>query len=143
MRTCVWCNAPLPEPEHKGHRRREFCKPPKSCKQQHYRWHKHMRPDVATLTEPFWRGQYQALLTQYKELEQLMQARLADLAEERKRADEQEEKAKHWFAQCERMRIDYVARLNALGISCEEVKAFESYWCREEKAWYDIVFSHE
>ncbi len=50
MRTCVWCNGPLPEPPHRRHRRREFCSD--ICKQKHYLWHKKMKHDADMLAEP-------------------------------------------------------------------------------------------
>ena len=70
MTTCIWCNAPLPEPLSRGYRRREFCKPPKTCKQQHYLWHKQMKQDAASLADPYWKAAYTVLVEQYKFLEQ-------------------------------------------------------------------------
>src|SRR5438128_1231473 len=94
-RTCVWCGDPLPEPEHKGHRRREFCKPPKTCKQRHYLWHKQMKRDTDTITDPFWRAAYSTLVEQYKWLERTVQVRLADLEKERKRSEALEESVQY------------------------------------------------
>src|SRR5712664_1686258 len=88
-RTCVWCGDPLPEPLAKGHRRQEFCKRPKNCRQQHYLWHKQMRHDADRLAEPFWRTAYAVLVEQYKFLEQRLRDRLVDLDEAQKRMDTQ------------------------------------------------------
>jgi hypothetical protein len=131
MRTCVWCDAPLPEPKHKGHRRREFCPPPKTCKQQHYLWHKKMKQDVVTVQEPYWRIAYVVLVDQYKTLEALLQARLSDLEAERKRNDELEGLLRHYILMYEELKVDYIARLKALGMSESDIKDFDTYWKRQ------------
>lgn len=139
MRTCVWCDAPLPEPEHKGHRRREFCPPPKTCKQQHYLWHKKVRQDVTTLQEPYWRIAYIMLVEQFKALETLLQARLSDLEAERKRNDELEELTRHYILMYEELKVDYAARLKALGMSEQDIRDFNTYWQahleKDEPSW--------
>ena len=131
MRTCVWCDAPLPEPKYKGHRRREFCPPPKTCKQQHYLWHKKMRQDVSTLQEPYWRIAYIVLVEQYKALEILLRERLSDLEAERKRNDELEELTRCYIQMYEELKVDYTARLKVLGMSESDVKDFDTYWKRQ------------
>jgi hypothetical protein len=128
LRTCVWCDAPLPEPEQKGHRRREFCPPPKTCKQQHYLWHKQMKQDAANLAEPYWRIAYTALVEQFKLLECLLQQRLIDLEEERKRTDRFEERIQYYQKRYEALQADYAARLKALGMSEQDIKDFNKYW---------------
>ena len=128
MRTCVWCDAPLPEPEHKGHRQREFCPPPKTCKQQHYLWHKKMKQDATNLAEPYWRIAYAALVEQFKLLERLLQERLIDLEEERKRTDQLEERIQYYQRRDEALQADYAARLKALGMSEQNIKDFNKYW---------------
>jgi hypothetical protein len=139
MRTCVWCDAPLPEPEHKGHRRREFCPPPKTCKQQHYLWHKKMKQDTANLAEPYWRIAYAALVEQFKLLERLLQERLIDLEEERKRTDQLEERIQYYQKRYEALQADYAARLKALGMSEQDIRDFNMYWQahleKDEPSW--------
>jgi len=125
---CVWCGDPLPEPEYRGHRRREFFKPPKTCKQQHYLWHKKMKHDADALADPYWQAAYLLLVAQYKWLEGMVQARLVDLEEERKRADRLEERLQYHIKRYEDLQIDYAARLKALGLSEEEIEAFHAYW---------------
>lgn len=131
VRTCVWCDAPLPEPEHKGHRRREFCNPPKTCKQQHYLWHKKMKEDAAKLSEPYWRTAYIALVEQFKALEQMLQTRNNELAEEREHADQLTKDRQYYKEQIETLRVDYIARLKALNLSEQDIKEFDEYWKRQ------------
>jgi hypothetical protein len=128
-RTCVWCGDPLPEPEQKGHRRREFCKRPKNCKQQHYLWHKKMKHDADALADPYWRAAYQGLVERYKWLENMVQARLLDM-------EELEKEVQYYKKRAEDIQIDYVARLRGLGISEEQIKEFDEYWRRQlEEQW--------
>src|ERR1700730_7901453 len=127
-RTCVWCGDPLPEPEHRGHRRREFCKPPRTCKQQHYLWHKKMKHAADALADPYWRRALSVLVEHYKFVERLLQDRVADLEEERKRADELEERLQYRDKRYEDLCIDYAARLRALGMSEREIEEFHKYW---------------
>lgn len=126
MRTCVWCDGPLPEPQEKGHRRREFCSD--SCKQKHYLWHRRMKQDADRVAETYWKAAYKALVEQYKALEVIVQERLSDLEEERKRADELEKEVQYYLQQYEAIQIDCVARLRAVGMNDKEIKEFEAYW---------------
>src|SRR6267142_2165393 len=127
-RTCIWCGDPLPEPQAKGNRRREFCKPPKSCKQQHYLWHKQMKHDANMLMEPFWRHAYALLVEQCKFLEQRLADRIADLDEAQKRMDTQDDLIRYYKQDYADLQADYVARLKALGMSEQDIKEFEAYW---------------
>jgi hypothetical protein len=126
MRTCVWCDKPLPEPM-KGHRRREFCN--NICKQQHYLWHKKMRHDADALAEPYWQAAYLALVERYKWLEKMVQARLSDM--------EELDKEIHYYKKyAADLQIDYVARLRGLGISEEQIEEFDEYWKKQlEEQW--------
>src|SRR5690349_5420193 len=117
MRTCVWCGEPLPEQQYKGHRRREFCPAPKSCKQQHYLWHKKMRHDANMLVEPYWKAAYGVLVEQYKLLELRLQDRLNDLEEEHRRTDRAEESMRYYQQRYDDLIVDFLARLRALGMS--------------------------
>jgi hypothetical protein len=126
MRTCVWCDKPLPEPIHKGHRRREFCD--NRCKQQHYLWHRQMKHDAEMLVDPYWRAVYSVLVEQYKLLELRLQERIADLEEERKRTDMLEERLQYLTQRHEDLQADYAARLRALGMSEQDIKDFAMYW---------------
>jgi acetoin utilization deacetylase AcuC-like enzyme len=112
----------------KGHRRREFCPRPKNCKQQHYLWHKRMKRDADTLTDPFWKGAYSLLVEQYKRLELLLQARMVDLEKERMRSDTLEVHAEYYLRRYEDLQIDCVAKLKALGMSEQDIQDFETYW---------------
>jgi hypothetical protein len=127
-RTCVWCGDPLPEPEYRGHRRREFCKPPKTCKQQHYLWHKQMRRDADALADPYWRAAYAVLVEHYKLLEKLLQDRVADLEEAQRQIESLEESRQYHIRRYEDLQIDYVARLRALGMSEQDIEEFNTYW---------------
>jgi DNA repair exonuclease SbcCD ATPase subunit len=142
MRTCTWCGAPLPEPPHKGHRRQEFCKRPKTCRQQFYLWRKKMQEDAAKLSDPSWRVAYSVLVGQYQALERLMQERLKDaekqqeeLEEKQKRIDLLTERMEYYQQQYEQkieaLRIDYYARLKALGISEQDLREFNEYWKKQ------------
>ncbi len=136
MRTCVWCGDPLPEPSHKGHRRQEFCKRPKPCRQRHYLWHKQMKHDAEMLAEPYWRAAYGKLVEQYKWLEGMVQERLADLARESERAEKLEERVEYYIRRLEDVRVDYVARLRVLGMSDGDIAEFDAYWKEQtEKTW--------
>ncbi len=116
-RTCIWCGDPLPEPEHKGHRRREFCKPPKHCKQRYYLWHTQMKRDADALAEPYWRAAYAGLVERYMWLELRLQERITDLEEEQKRTDELEERLQYHIERYEDLCLEYAARLRALGVT--------------------------
>jgi len=133
VRTCVWCGDPLPETEQKGHRRREFCKPPKTCKQRHYLWHKQMKHDAEALADPYWRAAYGVLIEHYKLLELRLKDRIADLEEEQKRTDLLEERVQYYLRRYEDIQIDFVARLRALGINEQDIKDFETYWQEQLK----------
>jgi DNA repair exonuclease SbcCD ATPase subunit len=142
MRTCVWCGAPLPEPQHKGHRRQEFCKRPKTCRQQFYEFHKKMREETAKLSDQYWRIAYGVLVGHYQALERLMQERLKDaekqqeeLEKKQKRIDSLTERMEYYQQQYEQkieaLRIDYYARLKALGISEQDLNEFNEYWKKQ------------
>jgi hypothetical protein len=137
MRTCVWCDDPLPESPYRGHRRREFCKPPKTCKQQHYLWHKKMRNDANALAEPFWRTAYGVLVEQYKSLERLLQKRIIDLGEYEKRTDRLEGIVQYYENQLKALQIDYTARLKTLGMNEQDIEEFHAYWEKRLKPFYD------
>lgn len=128
MRTCVWCDAPLPEPKYKGHRRREFCPPPKTCKQKHYIWHKKMKQDADALAEPYWKAAYAVLVGQFKALEQRLQERLIDLEEDAKRIELLEKSVQYYENLCEALQVDYAARLKALGLADKDIEEFHAYW---------------
>lgn len=138
-RTCVWCGDPLPEPEHKGHRRREFCKPPKTCKQKHHMWHKQMKHDADVLAEPYWRTAYSNLVEQYKLLELRLQERISDLEEQRRQNDTLEKSMHYYRRKYEDLQLDYVARLRALGMSEQDIEEFHAYWReqseRQSQSW--------
>jgi len=85
MRTCVWCDSPLPEPQQKGHRRREFCN--NACKLRHHRWYKKMQHDAGMIADPYWKVAYGVLVEQYKLLEQQLQDCMNDLTEMQERVD--------------------------------------------------------
>src|SRR5436305_10983555 len=101
MRTCVWCDAPLPEPPSKGHRRRQFCSD--TCKQRHSIWHKQMKHDADSLADPYWRAAYGLLRERYKWVELRLQERLADL-------EEKQQWREYYQKKLEDMQLDYTAR---------------------------------
>lgn len=138
MRTCVWCNSPLPEPEKKGHRRREFCND--RCKQHHYTWHKQMKHDADMLAEPYWKVAYSALVEHYKFIEKLLLDRVADLTKAQKYIGELEERVKYYRGKCEDMQTDYLARLKALGMSEKDIEDFKLYWEKHiQRTWDDPI----
>ncbi|GCF10874.1 hypothetical protein [Dictyobacter arantiisoli] len=126
MRTCVWCDKPLPEPQSKGHRRREFCS--NQCKQRHYLWHKQMKHDADMIAEPYWKAAYSVLVERYKWIELRLQERISDLEEEQRRVDRLEEDKQYYIKRYEDLQIDYSARLKALGMSEQDIKEFDAYW---------------
>jgi len=126
MRTCVWCDKPLPEPTHKGHRRREFCDD--RCKQQHYLWHKKMRHDTDMLTETYWKAAYRGLVEQYQLLEKMLQKRNSELAEERERSDILAKGLEYYAQRCDDLQADYTARLRALGMNEQNIREYNDYW---------------
>lgn len=119
MRRCVWCDKPLPVPQHKGHRRREFCN--RSCQQKHYIWHQQIKHDADMLADPYWREAYKMLADRYKWIEQRLQERMIE-AEEHERYIDSLEKS------YEDIKIDYVARLKALGMNEQDIQEFNAYW---------------
>lgn len=127
-RMCVWCGDPLPEPEHQGHRRREFCKPPKRCRQKHHLWHKAIQKNAETLTDPAWHAAYDVLLAQYQFLESRFQQQLDELTRKRMHVDTLEELLRYYQERYEAIQVDYVARLKATGMSKEDISEFEAYW---------------
>jgi phage regulator Rha-like protein len=126
MRTCVWCDKPLPEPQHKGHRRREFCSD--TCKQQHYLWHKKMKHDADMLAEPYWKATYKVLVEDYKWLEGKLQERLSDFEKEQNYNDILKQQLQHYKQRDEDIQADCIARLRALGMSEQDIKEFDAYW---------------
>lgn len=147
-RTCTWCGDPLPEPQHKGHRKQEFCKRPKTCRQQFYLWRKKMKEDAAKLSDPAWRVAYEVLAGHFRALEDLLQKQGNDLTtyqkaleEERKYTNELRERIldhrQHYQQQLEAMRIDYHARLKALGVSEEDLKEFNEYWKKQSNLLFN------
>ncbi len=125
-RTCVWCDAPLPEPKGKGHRRRDFCN--NICKQKHYVWHKQMRHDVAKLEEPFWHNAYRVLVEQYKGLEHRLQITMDHLSKAIIDVEKLQESRKYHMDKLEKMRNDYHARMKAAGMSKQDINEFDDYW---------------
>lgn len=141
-KTCVWCGDELPLPQSKGHRRQEFCKRPKTCQQQFYAWHKKMREDTAKLSDQYWRIAYGVLVGQYQALERLLQERIKDAEKQQEELEKRqrhidllkerlEGEIKYYQNQMEALRIDYYARLKALGISEQDLKEFNEYWKRQ------------
>ena len=138
MRTCVWCDGPLPEPQGKGHRRREFCCD--SCKQKHYLWHKKMRHDADILEEPYWKIAYGELVRRYKWIEEKLQERINDLEKERKYTDSLEREVQQYMKKAEAIQADCAARMRAVGMSEEDISEFNTYWDEHTKHyWPDIV----
>lgn len=138
MRTCVWCDGPLPETEHKGHRRREFCSD--SCKQKHYLWHKKMKHDAGILAEPYWKFKYFEIVSQCKWLEEKLQDRVNDLKKEREYTDSLERDVQHYIKKAEAIQADCVARMRAVGMSEEDIREFNAYWDEHTKHyWPDII----
>jgi chromosome segregation ATPase len=133
VRTCVWCDKPLPEPSQKGHRRREFCDD--RCKQQHYLWHKQMKRDATSLAEPYWRDAYKALVDQYRWLEDRLQERLADLDKKNREIDELEKRVQYWQDHYEALVANHALQLKALGISEQDIHEFEAYWQAHTKGY--------
>lgn len=87
-----------------------------------------MRHDAGMLADPYWRVAYGVLVNQYKAVENLLQDRLSDLAEERKQTDASEESVQYYKKRYEDLHADYVARLRGLGMNENDVKDFDTYW---------------
>jgi hypothetical protein len=122
-------NEPLPESPYKGHRRREYCDNKGHCKQQMYLFHKKMKEDVERFADPYWHGAYLLLVERYKWMELRLQERVADAEKMQKRMEDMEK-----FI--EDLRVDYLARLKALGMSEQEIQEFEVYWKAHTSAFY-------
>jgi hypothetical protein len=87
-----------------------------------------MKEDTTKLAEPYWRTAYMLLAEHYKLLEQMLQARVANLTEAQKRTEELEEHVKFHKDRYEALQADYVARLKALGMSQKDIEEFDTYW---------------
>ncbi len=127
-RRCIWCGNLLPEPTTKGHRRREFCKPPKTCKQKHYLWHKKIKQDAEKLVAPAWHKAYDLLTEQYKFLELRLQETVEHLAKADEHIKTLEEILEYYRSRYKNIHIDYTARLKALGMNNQEIEEFNTYW---------------
>ncbi|HEX3643186.1 MAG TPA: hypothetical protein VHV10_18010 [Ktedonobacteraceae bacterium] len=80
------------------------------------------------LAEPYWRHAYRVLRGQYEMLEFRLQGYLKDDEERVSYLDARERSIKHLYKRCQEMRVDYVARLKALGVSENDIKEFDVYW---------------
>lgn len=130
MRRCVWCDAPLPEPKSKGHRRREYCDNKGHCKQQMYLFHKRMKEDAEGLADPFWKLAYEQLVYRYTWLEERLQDHLADM-EEMQQQIERLEKLLKWSERRNKDdRLAFRAKLRALGLADRDIREFEEFWLR-------------
>lgn len=127
-RRCIWCGDPLPAQEQKGHRRREFCKPPKRCRQKHHLWHKAIQKKVDAQLDPSWHAAYNVLQAQYQWLESRFQEQAEELTRQRALADTFEELLRYSQDRYEALHVDYVARLKALGMSAKDIEEFNAYW---------------
>jgi hypothetical protein len=114
MRRCVWCDAPLPAPAHKGHRRREYCDNKGRCKQQMYLFHKKMKEDAERLADPYWKLAYEQLVYRYTWVEERL------LEERLKRSERRSEND----------RLAFRAKLRALGMSDRDIQEFEDFWLK-------------
>jgi hypothetical protein len=94
-----------------------------------YLFHKKMKEDAERFADPYWHGAYLLLVERYKWVELRLQERVADAEEMQKRMEDMEK-----FI--EDLRVDYLARLKALGMSEQEIQEFEVYWKAHTSAFY-------
>jgi len=126
MRTCVYCESPLPESTYKGHRRREYCND--ACKNKNYREYKKTKHDIDKVAEPYWKEAYQLLVVKYKWLEDRLQERIKDASKSQDRIDDLEWLVNYYAKQHDNILIECEAKLKALGVSEEDIKEFDAYW---------------
>ncbi len=95
-----------------------------------YLFHKKMKEDAEKIADPFWKMAYGELVERYKWLEQRVQERLKDMEEMHQQIERLERLLERSESRNEDDRIDYLARLSALGMSERDIREFEEYWTK-------------
>jgi hypothetical protein len=126
---CGYCDKALAKSAHKGGRKREFCND--ACKNKHYRWYKQVKRDADMIEEPMWQAKYGELYTYCLQLGEKMKKSVQRLGESQKDIDSLTASRDFWRQRYKDLRVDYAARMKALGISEDAIKEFNEYWSNQ------------
>jgi hypothetical protein len=75
-----------------------------------------MKHDADRLADPYWKAAYTLLVAQYQRIEGLLHDRVADLVEAQEYIERLQRMVEYRNEQLEALRIEYAARLKALGM---------------------------